>query len=225
MYQLGLAVYITLDINHGEDPAMKHSWEYLSLHYLDMWLSNDRLYHDALNIGTREVKLMSIKNAATYYKVARNLPKEHDEDVGCVRYEPLLNVIDKVRTSDFSGDTVKSINKVQKMISKAYGNRGVLSITTKFLWLKIRDPIIIYDSQARKALDTEDGDLSAFYEAWRAEFDAHSNAIATACSTLSSFSKYSCDQTIATPAYVRDISAHRWFQERVFDVYFWHKGQ
>ena len=204
---------------------MKYSWEYLSLHYLDMWLSHDRLYHDSLNNGTREVKLISIKNAATYYKVAHNLPKEHDEDVGCARYEPLLNVIDKVSTSDFSGDTVKSISKVLKMISKAYGNRGVLSITTKFLWLKIRDLIIIYDSQARKALDTEDGDLSAFYEAWRAEFDAHSNAIATACSTLSSVSKYSCDQTIATQAYVRDIAAHRWFQERVFDVYLWHKGQ
>ena len=128
---------------------MKHSWEYLSLHYLDMWLRFDRLYHDSLNNGTREEKLISIKNAATYYKVARNLPKEYDEDVGCARYEPLLKVIDKVSTSDFSADTVKSISKVQKMISKVYGNRSVLSITTKFLWLKIRDPIIIYDSQAR----------------------------------------------------------------------------
>jgi hypothetical protein len=223
--QPGFAHYITLGINHGEEAAMKHSWEYLSLRYLDMWLRHDRLYHDSLNNGTREEKLISIKNAATYYKVARNLPKEHDEDVGRARYEPLLKVIDRVSASDFSGDTVKSISKVQKMISKAYGNRGVLSITTKLLWLKIRDPIIIYDSQARKALDTEDGDLSAFYEAWRTEFDAHSNAIATACSKLSSLSKYSCDQTIATQAYVRDITAHRWFQERVFDVYLWHKGQ
>lgn len=204
---------------------MKHSWEYFSLHYLDMWLRHDRFYHESLNIGTREEKLISIKKAATYYKVARNLPREHDEEIGRARYEPLLEVIDKVSASDFSGDTVKSIRKVHKRISNAYGDRGVLSITTKLLWLKIRHPIIIYDSQARKALNTVDGDLSGFYEAWRTEFEAHSNAIATVCSKLSSVSKYSCDQTIATSAYVRAISAQPWFQERVFDVYLWHEGQ
>lgn len=204
---------------------MKHSWEYFSLHYLDMWLRHDRIYHESLNTGTREEKLISIKKAATYYKVARNLPKEHDEYIGHSRYEPILKIIDKVSASYFSGDTIKSISKVQSNISKAYGDRGVLSITTKLLWLKIRGPIIIYDSQARKALDTKNGDLSGFYKAWRTEYSAHSNSIATACAKLSSISKYSCDQTIATPAYVKSISTQPWFQERVFDVYLWHEGQ
>lgn len=204
---------------------MKHSWEYFSLHYLEMWLRHDRIYHESLNNGTREERLISIKKAATYYKVARNIPKKHDEDIGRARYEPILNVLDKAIAADFSCDTVKAISKVQKKISKAYGDRGVLSITTKLLWLKIRDPIIIYDSQARKALNTEDGDLSGFYEAWRTKYSAHSEDIATVCAKLSSVSKYSCDQIIATPAYVQTISAQPWFQERVFDVYLWHEGQ
>lgn len=204
---------------------MRHSWEYFSLHYLDMWLRHDRLYHESLNNGTRDEKLISIKKAATYYKVARNLPKAYDEDIARARYEPILRIIDKISASDFAGNTAKSIGKVQQKISKAYGNRGVLSITTKLLWLKIRNPIIIYDSQARKALNTEDGDLSGFYEAWRTEYSAHSKNIATVCTKLSSVSKYSCDQTIATPAYVQAISAQPWFQERVFDVYLWHEGQ
>ena len=204
---------------------MKHSWEYFSLHYLDMWLRHDRLYHESLNNGTCEEKLVSIKKAATYYKVARNLPKEHDEDIGRARYEPILKILDKVGAADFSGDVVKSISRVQKKISKAYGDRGVLSITTKLLWLKIRNPIIIYDSQARKALNTEDGDLLGFYEAWRAGYRAHSEDIATVCANLIGVSKYSCDQTIATPQYVQAISAQPWFQERVFDVYLWHEGQ
>jgi len=190
-----------------------------------MWLGHDRLYHESLNNGTREEKLISIKKAATYYKVARNLPKEHDEYTGRARYEPILEEIDKVSVSDFSGDVVKSIIKVQRRISKVYGDRGVLSITTKLLWLKMRDPIIIYDSQARKVLRTVDGDLSGFYEAWRTQFDIYSSAIATVCSNLSSVSKYSCDQAIATPAYVDAISEQPWFQERVFDVYLWHGGQ
>lgn len=178
---------------HDDGAKMKHSWEYFSLHYLDMWLRHDLLYHKSINSGTRDERLNSIKKAATYYKVARNLPKEYDEDIGCARYEPILKIIDKAIASDFSGDTVKSIRKVQNKISKAYGDRGVLSITTKLLWLKIRDPIIIYDSQARKALKTDDGDLSGFYEAWRTEYSAHSKAIASVCSKLSSVSKYSPD--------------------------------
>ena len=134
---------------------MKYSLEYFSLHYLDMWLTHDRFCHASINNGTRKEKLISIKKAVTYYKVARNLPKKYDEDIGCTRYEPIVKIIDKAIASDFSGDTVKSISKVQKKISEAYGDRGVLSITTKLLWLKIRDPIIIYDSQARKALNPD----------------------------------------------------------------------
>lgn len=204
---------------------MKHSLEYFSLHYLNMWLRHDRIYHESLNNGTREDKLISIKKAAAYYKVARNLPTEYDEDIGCARYEPIVKILDKAIASNFSDDTVRSISKVQKKISEAYGNRGVLSITTKLLWLKIRDPIIIYDSQARKALNTEDGDLSGFYEAWQTKYNAHKENIATVCAKLSSISQYSCDQTVATPAYIKEISAQRWFQERVFDVYLWHEGQ
>ncbi|WP_146108692.1 hypothetical protein [Chromatium okenii] len=167
---------------------MKHSLEYFSLYYLNMWLTHDRLYHESLNNGTHEEKLVFIKQAATYYKVARNLPKEYDEDIGYARYEPVIKIIDEVIASDFSVDTVESIKKVQDELSRAYGGRCVLSITTKLLWLKIRDPIIIYDSQARKALKTDDGDLSGFYTAWRNEYCAHSKAIATICAKLSSVS-------------------------------------
>jgi len=52
-------------------------------------------YHKSLNNGTREEKLISIKKAATHYKVARNLFKELDEDIGRARYEPILEEIDK----------------------------------------------------------------------------------------------------------------------------------
>ena len=103
-----------------------------------------------------------------------------------------------------------------------YGNRNVLSVTTKLLWLKLCDPnIIIYDSQTRAALHTADGDFSGFYEAWHVEYEAHRKVIATACANLSDVAKYAYDQTVATPSYVKNISANLWFQERVFDMYLW----
>lgn len=135
---------------------MNPSFEYFSLRYLDMWLSHDRGCHESLQSGTRDEKLTSLKDAAVHYKVARNLPKECDKDRGLFRYEPVLEVIDEVTASHFSEDTVRLINTIQKRISVNYKNRSVLSLTTKFLWLKIRDPIIIYDSQARKGFKNQE---------------------------------------------------------------------
>lgn len=75
---------------------MKHSLEYYSLHYLDMWLKHDRIYYEALTGGIREEKLAAIKKAVTYYKVARNLPTRCDEGIVCDRYEPILKILDNV---------------------------------------------------------------------------------------------------------------------------------
>lgn len=205
---------------------MKYSLEYFSLQYLDMWLEHDRPYHEAINNGTREEKLNAIKQAVNYYKVARNLPKAYDESNGYDRYGPILEIIDTVVASDFAPDTVNAISKVQDKISKAYGNRTVLSVTTKLLWLKLCDPnVIIYDSQTRAALHTADGDLSGFYKAWHTKYEAHREDIVTVCANLSDVAKYAYDQTVANPSYVKDISAKLWFQERVFDTYLWFEGQ
>lgn len=98
-------------------------------------------------------------------------------------------------------------------------------MTTKLLWLKVRSPIIIYDSQVRKALDTPNGVLSCFYDAWQAKYESKKKSIEKVCEKLSRVSRYSYNHTIATPSYVQNISAQPWFQERVFDVYLWHEGQ
>ena len=66
-----------------------------------MWLQHDRPYHEAINNGAREEKLSAIQQAVNYYKVARNLPKAYDEDIGCDRYGPILEIIDTVIASDF----------------------------------------------------------------------------------------------------------------------------
>lgn len=201
---------------------MKYSIEYCSLHYLNMWLKHDKKYHESINGVKREERLSAIDGAAKYYKVARNFPIKSEN--GRVRYERILKIIDKVVASEFYGDTVSSVEKVESKIRGVYKGGSVLSATTKLLWLKIRNPIIIYDSQARKALNAKDGDFSDFYEKWHAAYEKDKEPIASACSKLSRISRYSCDQTIATKDYVKTISAQPWFQERVFDVYLWHKG-
>ena len=130
------------------------SFEYCSLHYLNQWLTYDRGYCDALSNGTTETKLNTLKNAGGFYRVSRNLPTKYDVGKGRARYQPTLDILDQVDKKKLTIEPVIEINKIERKISAVYGDRNVLSLTTKFLWLKVKKPIIIYDSQARSAIGT-----------------------------------------------------------------------
>lgn len=200
------------------------TFEYCSLHYLNLWLTYDRGYCEALANGNRSEKLTTLKNAGGAYSVGRNLPSKYDEKKGLDRYEPVLDIIDPLKPEDFKNDPVKKILEIERKISEKYGNRSVLSLTTKFLWIKIKWPILIYDSQARSAIDTEDGALDAYYEKWRKEFKTNQGEIIEVCSKLPDMNKYVVNQEIGTKEYIREISDKTWFHERVFDIYLWNKG-
>ena len=135
------------------------TFEYCSLHYLNQWLTCDMGYCQVLANGNKNEKLAALKNTGGFYRVARNLPSEYDEKKGLSRYEPVLDIIDSLKPIQFENNPVKEIRQIEKRISEKYGDRSVLSLTTKFLWIKIKQPILIYDSQARIAVGTENGNL------------------------------------------------------------------
>lgn len=203
------------------------TFEYCSLQYLNQWLTYDSKFCDALSGSKREDKLAALKKAGGFYRVARNLPREFDDENEIPRYSPILDIIDNVNPNDFQENTVAKILEIEKQISEKYGNKKVLSLTTKFLWLKLQSPIIIYDSQARIALGTKDGDLTAYYEQWRNDFQQNETQIKQACEKLSNFYlyTYSADQEVATEKNIQAISSKQWFHERVFDIFLWNKGK
>lgn len=198
------------------------TFEYCSLQYLNQWLTYDSKFCDALSGSKREDKLAALKNAGNFYRVARNLPRKFDDKT---RYSPILDIIDKVYPNDFQENTVAKILEIANKISEKYGDKQVLSLTTKFLWLKLQSPIIIYDSQARIALDTKDGGLDTYYKQWRNDFQQNETQIKQACEKLSDLHLYTADQKVATKQYIKDISSKQWFHERVFDIYLWNKGK
>ena len=200
------------------------TFEYCSLHYLNQWLTYDMGYCQALANGNNNEKLTALKNAGGFYRVARNLPSEYDEKKGLARYEPVLDIIDPLKPIQFENNPIKEIREIEKRISGKYGNRRVLSLTTKFLWIKIKQPILIYDSQARIAVGTEDGALDAYYEKWREGFKANQREIVEVCSKLSDMNKYAVNQEVGTKEYIMRVSGETWFHERVFDIYLWNKG-
>lgn len=200
------------------------TFEYCSLQYLNQWLSYDKGYCDALASCDKDNKITALRNAGGFYRVARNVPSEYDEKKGLARYEPVLEIIDSLKPDDFKDDPVKKIDEIAKSISNKYGDRGVLSLTTKFLWIKIKQPILIYDSQARIAIGTENGDLLAYYEKWREGFEGNKEEILEACSKLTDMNKYAVNQEVGTKEYIKAVSGETWFHERVYDIYLWSKG-
>ena len=200
------------------------SLNYCALRYLNQWLSKDRYFCEALEGNDRPAKLKALSDAASFYGVARNLPKAFDAQKGLSRYEPLLEVIDGVSAGSFEGITlVPAIRQVRDDISQRYGNRDVLSLTTKFLWIKLKSPILIYDSQAKKALDNPNN-IAAYYDKWQIEFKKVQADIDAACRTLPSVHTYCITPNLFSSSDIENIAATPWFKERVFDIYLWSLG-
>ena len=201
------------------------TFEYCSLYYLNQWLKYDRGYCDALSGNDNDRKVSALKKAAGFYRVARNL---RTEDKEASRYQPVLDILDSIDPKKFKGDQNKNIvdeiKNVESRISKIYGGRNVLSLTTKFLWLKVKSPIVIYDSQAREAVGAKNNDLDDYYEKWKDQFDNYEKKIESACSKLPDMHLYAVNHEAGTKKYIIEHSSEPWFSERVFDIYLWHKG-
>jgi len=141
-----------------------------------------------------------------------------------LRYKPVLDVIDELDPITFQGlQLIPSIEAIRSRISKSYGNLGVTSLTTKFLWLKMKSPIVIYDSRAMKALNTRKEDIPTYYSMWRKQFNSSYDEINAACASLPKVYEYSASDA-PTPQSVKEIASQPWFKERVFDVYLWSSG-
>lgn len=192
------------------------SFDYCALHYLNMWIAHDSVYYNGLKRNKIDEKLESLKKAAKYYKVARNLPKKYDKKE---RYSDVLNIIENVKSTKNSTGTINLIKETEGKISGIYG-RKALSFTTKILWLKLQDPIIIYDKKVRTALGTRDGDITQFYEEWQRKYAECEGQIALACARLRKISRYSYNNIPAEE--IAKLSSRSWFKKRVFDMYLWH---
>lgn len=205
--------------------TIEETFEYYSLHYLNQWLNYDRVFCETLSGHDNEAKLFALKKAAGFYRVARNL---HSETKEIERYQPVLDIIDSVSPEQFNRDRneeiVEEIMRIEKMIKNKYEGGSVLSLTTKFLWLKVKQPILIYDSQARKAVESEYGNLADFYKKWQESFGKHKKKLKEACKQLPEIHLYALDQEVGTKKYIKEISSQDWFHERVFDIFLWHKG-
>ncbi len=199
--------------------------EYCSLHYLNQWPRRERSLFESFRHLDRDTRLEAIAEAASFFKVARNLPEKYDTDEGKQRYQPILKIMDALEPSNFIPTKfVTAVQRVRDKVSQKYGGREVLSVTSKLLWLKFRSPIIIYDKRARTALNVEPGNYEEYCSRWLERFETHQQVIKNACDQLPPLRKYCSDPDLATESYIRKLASDTWFRHRVFDIHLWHAG-
>ena len=197
--------------------------DYCALEFLNLWLEKEAALCEQLNSEKIKDQSEALKKAGAYFKVARNLPRKYDEERGLYRCEPVLNIVNKIPTIS-TESMVQTVQDVSKKIADKYKRKSAISLASKFLWLKFKSPVRIYDSQARMALESKRGDYLAFNEAYSKRYDRSEAAIVEACERLERVAAYSAEPGISKSR-LNDLVSARWFRERVLDIYLWHEGQ
>ena len=192
-----------------------------ALYYAKEWTRKERGCVDGLASTDPLRRLKALCDAGGYFRISRSLETAYDVGVGLPRLKPVLDTLDRVPPESVTDATLDSVVcELRREIGRAYGGRDLLSAATKFLWLRHRDVVVIYDSQARSALNAPSGDYGNYLERWRSEYSRVKPKVIDACERLL--------QARQLEDLVRaEVNAHgasEWFKRRVFDVYVWEKG-
>ena len=193
---------------------------YFSLLYLNDWVYWDERFIERLCNQDKSIRIEGLHDAAKYYKVTRNF-KYIDE---CTRFESALDEVEKILKPNSEIEAIDAVNQLAKSLMAIYG-KNAISAASKFLWLKYKSPIIIYDSRAYNWLKSKNyriviGDYSSYYAAWLNAFSLAEPDIKEALLDLYKVKKYSQAAEYDDLAIIK-LTSNRWFRERVFDKFLW----
>lgn len=141
------------------------SLEYCAVSYLNHYIRNGSRFSNGLKASGDELFVKSCSAIAANYRVARDLHTKYDVGWGLKRYLPLLKILRGASEDDFADPStsfISVVNEYRDKVSCADGARNVLSLTTKFIWLGIRGPIVVYERHAVRALKATVGSYAEF---------------------------------------------------------------
>ncbi|ULN67218.1 hypothetical protein MID13_19105 [Vibrio gigantis] len=193
---------------------------YFSMMYLNDWIYWDKPFIERISNTNKTERIKGLHDAAKYYKVTRNF-KIITEDM---RFEKALGELDLVNCPSNAEEAISTVNALSVALMNVYG-KNALSAASKFLWLKFKSPILIYDSRAYEWLKARGyqvatGDYASYYHAWNSAYSEVESDIDMAAKDLYKVKEYSQafdykDQCI------RALTSEHWFKERIFDKYLW----
>jgi len=188
--------------------------------YLNDWLYWDQPFMERLHFDRKADCIQGLHAAAKYYKVTRNFAKI-DEDI---RFEKAYEELFKIEKPNDNDEAVNAVLELSSSLKKIYG-KNAISAASKFLWLRFKSPIIIYDSRAYECLKSRGyrigyGNYKSYQKAWLNEFDKVEQTISLAAAELHTVKQYSQAYSCTDDLIIK-FTSERWFRERVFDKYLW----
>ena len=201
---------------------MSANFHYAAYSYLDEWMSKDREFHSVL--GFEEADKIghdkgskTLVDVATYYRVIRTL-KVQSEPVRLQAAYKALSTIKKPSPQEVVGTVCDFATELK---NTGYGGVA-LSAASKFLWMRFRDPIKIYDSLTAAYLADGRGfdykTYESFYDAWQSNYQPNEEEIRAACEELINIKKFTLAAEIEDKE-LAEWTGSKWFLERVFDHY------
>jgi len=204
--------------------AIKPSLEYCSLHFAEYWFGTEKAITNKLKSPDRNLRLEALANGASYFRVARTLPRAADVNLGKPRYGPLLCILEHADHQWREGQKMTSlVDRVRKAIGCEYGG-SPLSAASKFLWLFNKDPFVIFDSRARRQLGTAEGKYEDFVAKWEKSYSSLRGSIRRASCNLSTMRLYISAGHSLTDNEVAETVHQEWFARRIHDIYLWEAG-
>jgi hypothetical protein len=197
--------------------------KFFALMYLNDWYWWDKPFIERLRNKDKSERLEALHDAAKFYKVTRNFKKIEESN----RLELALDHLESFQGPVDSENVNKTVNDLSEALKVEYG-KHTISASSKFLWLRFKSPVIIYDSRALGWLTTNgfkpsDDSYASFRESWLKAFCEKEQEIKLSCTDLHTVKEYSHANS-ATDSEILWLVSETWFHERVFDKYLWFYG-
>jgi hypothetical protein len=198
---------------------MRATVYYAAYSYLDQWVYRDSRFHRSLAFDSCPTSVPKngvsvLAEVAACYGVARTL-KTIDEEFRLDGAYKALQAIEQPTEID----VVNKVVAFSHDLGRAYGSIP-LSAASKFLWMRFRSPVVIYDSVVSKWLWKTCGycydGYANYYSLWLKKYSEFEEEIEQACAELTQIKKF----TLACEVSDEQLTAwtsSRWFRERTFD--------
>jgi hypothetical protein len=195
-------------------------FEFCALRFLVQWEQGEKALHEQI---AGNPSLTQIRSALRYFQVARTFK-------GLKSDEAAQAVADAFR--EVAGRSQLSPEEKVSALASRFQERFKqfnLSASSKLLWLKFKEPYVIYDSRAVRALKDMGCKLKdkitygEYCRHWREHYGQREAAIKKAASRLPEVKAF-LPPWHRTEAELTQLAAQPWFLERVFDIYLWERG-
>jgi hypothetical protein len=195
------------------------NFKYFALMYLNDWHFWDKPFSELIFSDDQTASLDAFHRAAKYYKVTRNFRIDESES----RLQGALSLVRSSSGKITENNVCETVNKLAQAFGQRYG-KNALSAASKFLWLRHKSPVVIFDSRAKKWLRNNGykvpGHYTGYREQWLSAFSDHYAEIEEACAALIDAQAFSMAFESSEKELTR-VTTSLWFKERVFDKYLW----